>query len=133
MNKKTKLLHESYDKLGIDFKEVNDKHLYISIFPRYHFYHTLNTNTASAKNIIVYNLDDQYKITVGSKEFIYSNLYEIMLWYNYYIHKYVHIQKKCDGHCMNGSYFSRIPSFYRNINNKKGLNVIKKALDELII
>jgi hypothetical protein len=95
MNKKTILLTESYDKLGIDFTPINDKHLHINIFPLNHFYYILDTHADK--------IDYTYKITSGSKVFIYSNLYEIMLWYNYYTHKYIHIQKRYNNHCLNKS------------------------------
>ena len=59
----------------------------------------------------------------------------MLLWYRYYTIKNKHIKRRIGGSrmCMNEAYFSRIPPHYRNINPKKGLNIVKRALDRLIL
>ncbi len=47
--------------------------------------------------------------------------------------KYIHIKKKDNDYYCNKSYFSRIPSHYRNIDSKIGLNIIKEALNHIIL
>lgn len=112
-----------YTELGINFKFIQDKHMYINLFGKDEFYN---------------NVEDWVSITKGSKKYEYCNLYEILLWYYYYSIKHKHIKKKYKSKyikrelCMNRSYFSRIPYHYKQIDPKKGLNIAKDAIDIII-
>lgn len=122
---KNKVLNDAYEKLQLIFKFNEIDHLHINYIDITHFYNKIG-------------IKDQQNITKGSKCFTYHNIYEVLLWYNYYAIKYKHIQKNVikDNklvHYCNRSYFSRISKNYKNIHPKKGLKIIKIALDNIIL
>jgi hypothetical protein len=132
---KHKILTQAYEKLGLTFLQVNDKHLYIEHFHQLFFRYQLNiTNNSTEILTRLYDSsfvehNDGYLINKGTQSFQCYNIYEMLLWYYYYTIKHKHIKHKN----MNQSYFSRIPSYYKNIDPKRGLNIIKEMLDKLIL
>ena len=140
---KSKLLENTYKNLGLDFVIDEEKHIYIHNFSINEFYcyynigkyeDKLNENNnnkmsrRNAKSKCIYK---------GQNGYYYSDIYEALLWYNYYKYQKRHILShdylgKTNGP-VNTSYFSRIPHHYRNLCSKKGLHLIKEILDQIII
>ncbi|CAO3627652.1 unnamed protein product [Cunninghamella blakesleeana] len=87
--------------------------------------------------------DHEVTIKQGLYEYSYVNFYEVLLWYNYYICKRHRVHRflfndeedysKTSFYYTNRSYFSRTPKHYRNLSQKKGLKVIKQALEDFLI
>lgn len=93
-------------------------------------------NATNEKTPSKYN-PKHVSIYKGLKRYGYSDVYEILLWYNYYKYQNRHILQydylgKTNGP-VNTSYFSRIPHHYRNLDSKKGLHMIKQILDKIIV
>lgn len=146
---KSKLLEETYKNHGLDFVIDNVNHLYIynfsiNVFQSYYIAYYIDqlNQRQIGNNTIDQSGDYKYNgksiiVNKGLKEFIYNDIYEILLWYNYYKFTRRHILShdylgKINGP-VNTSYFSRIPHFYRNLDSKKGLHIIKQVLDQVIV
>ena len=118
------LLEESYAKLGLKFVIDTTKHLYISHFENSYFYYEIG---------IYDSVDVIYK---GTQTYSYCNLYEILLWYYYYTHKYRTFQRKDKRGkpvSMTKAYFKWIPHQYWSIEPIDGLAIVKEALDIIIL
>lgn len=133
---KSKLLNNTYKILGLNFKINNINHLHIKSISKYIFSDLiiLRPNETCIYNNFneIDNTDeiiDSIIITKGTNEYFFVNVYEILLWYYFYSIKNKHIVK----HSVDSPYFSKIPPYYRNIDPKKGLIIIKSALDQIII
>lgn len=117
--------------LNLDFKQNDKNHLHIENFPIDSFYKNECgiTSYGCGQNRL-------YCVTKGGKNYIYHNLYEMLLWYYYYATKHKHIKKyfKMKGHKIHiKPYFSALPEYYLNIDPKKGLNIVKEAMEQLIL
>ena len=146
--KNKELLEKAYKELDIDFTLDDTKHVYFSFFKSYFEMYYNNTNIP---NWIIpkgyWTEPDQdrlSRITInkGSKTYYYNNLYEILIWYNYYKYSYRHIQHRTRSYCdiknkkdfsYGKIYFGIIPRHYLHINRKDGLNLVKEALDKTIL
>lgn len=111
---------EQYENLDINF-EKQEKTLYINVI-----------------DISDFNIFDNFHVIInkGLCNYTYNNFYEVMLWYKYYISKNHNIKKRVkrdQNECINRNYFSRIPHYYCNIDSKKGLNIIKEAINKYFI
>lgn len=121
---KRELLDKCYKELNLNFMMDDKRHFYTKHIDYLYFMES--------------GINDEYIITKGLDTYKYHNLYEILLWYYYYSIEHKHIQKRIIHNYRtilfpNRSYFARVPHHYRNINPKKGLNIIKNALDEIIM
>lgn len=74
----------------------------------------------------------------GSHTFYFRNIYEVLFWYRYYTLRKCRIKRRISSRprlnttsCRNQAYFSRIPSYYRTISRKEGLNVVKTAFEQV--
>ena len=115
------LLDNTYKQLGLTFKLNDTDHLHIKPFDCHAF--------------MFINWDNKLYTVYGYKNspIYFKNIYEILLWYYYWSHKYIHIGRRNSNGCINQSYFSRIPPYHRNLEPKKGLHMIKNILDGIII
>lgn len=71
-------------------------------------------------------------ITKNNNEYWFRNFTEAMFWYRYYTCKRHNLTLNPEVGYSNTSYFSRLPSHYRNTPSNKGLNIVKEALTEFI-
>ena len=109
------LLSDSYQKLNLTFDIDASKHV---------FFHCIHRDT--------FDLIDAQAIQKGAKCFYFNNIYEVLLWYHFFTSGHKHFERKVMG-WSNKSYFSRIPPRYRNLDPKKGLNIVKEALNRILI
>lgn len=79
-----------------------------------------------------YDVNDVYSVEVykGGVTYYFDGFYMIMFWYRYYSCKRHNLTTRPDNGevIINCSYFSRLPAFYRNTSQKKGLTIMKMAI-----
>ena len=131
---KQEILKKAYDEMGLTFEFDDRKHLYVKLFDSCYFMNNIgmtsnNTEITNPGICLGRVTGGTYVVRKGKHVYYYCNIYEVLLWYHYYTIKYKHIQHKNK----NTSYFSRIPPEYRNIDPKRGLNIVKSVLDKIIV
>ena len=139
---KPKILSDAYKQLDLTFEMETKNHLHIKNIDKCFFLWDLFVKDKTDLPNWNLSLVDDQLIIKGSHKFYYANIYEILLWYYYYTVHYKHIQRGyriTDGrfkgyyNCSNRAYFSRIPTHYTTLDSKKGLNIVKEALDNIIL
>lgn len=121
---KHQILQKAYNDLNLSFDIDFVNHLHIKTFDCDFF-----------KSIEIKPITEhKYVVNKGLNKFQYHNIYEVLLWLYYYTIKNKHIEHtNYEDNCYhNKSYFSRIPSYYRNIDSKIGMNIVKRVLDKII-